>query len=104
MPAGRRLQEPRWGGHQAWARRSAGTSRRSFDWDTPCVCPSRPQWPELLFMEQLIARKRALFYDDERLIGTWQVTRTEDGINLRADARDPRSLPRDDSLGRELSP
>ena len=46
-------------------------------------------------MEQLIARKRALFADDERLIGTWEVTRTEDGINLRADARDPHSLPRD---------
>jgi hypothetical protein len=48
-----------------------------------------------LLMEQLIARKRALFADDERLIGTWEVTRTEDGINLRADARDPHSLPRD---------
>ncbi len=46
-------------------------------------------------MEQLIARKRALFADDERMIGTWEVTRTEDGINLRADARDPYSLPRD---------
>jgi hypothetical protein len=48
-----------------------------------------------LLMEQLIARKRTLFADDERLIGTWEVTRTEDGINLRADARDPYSLPRD---------
>ena len=48
-----------------------------------------------LLMEQLIARKRALFADDERLIGTWEVTRTEDGINLRADARDPHSLLRD---------
>ena len=48
-----------------------------------------------LLMEQLIARKRALFADDERLIGTWEVTRTEDGINLRTDARDPHSLPRD---------
>ena len=47
-----------------------------------------------IFMEQLIARKRALFADDERLIGSWEVTRTEDGINLRADARDPHSLPR----------
>jgi hypothetical protein len=46
-------------------------------------------------MEQLIARKRALFGDDERLIGTWEVARTEDGINLRADARDPHSSPRD---------
>jgi hypothetical protein len=52
--------------------------------------------PEVaLLMEQLIARKRTLFADDERLIGTWEVTRTEDGINLRADARDPHSLPRD---------
>ena len=48
-----------------------------------------------LLMEQLIARKRALFADDERMIGTWEVTRTDDGINLRADARDPYSLPRD---------
>ena len=48
-----------------------------------------------MLMEQLIARKRALFADDERLIGSWEVTRTEDGINLRADVRDPHSLPRD---------
>jgi len=48
-----------------------------------------------LFMEQLIARKRALFADNERLIGIWEVTRTEDGINLHADARDPHSLVRD---------
>ena len=48
-----------------------------------------------LLMEQLIARKRALFADDERLIGSWEVTRTEDGINLHADARDPHSLVRD---------
>jgi hypothetical protein len=48
-----------------------------------------------LLMEQLIARKRALFADDERLIGSWEVTRTEDGINLRADTRDPHSLVRD---------
>ena len=47
-----------------------------------------------LLMEHLIARKRALFADDERLIGSWEVTRTEDGINLHADARDPRSLHR----------
>jgi hypothetical protein len=30
-----------------------------------------------LLMEQLIGRKRALFADDERLIGNWEVTRTE---------------------------
>ena len=45
-------------------------------------------------VEQLIARKRALFADDERMIGTFEVRRTEDGINVRADARDPQSLPR----------
>lgn len=57
---------------------------------------SRPTSPRLpLLMEQLIARKRTLFAGDERLIGNWEVTRTEDGINLHADARDPRSLPRD---------
>ena len=44
-----------------------------------------------LLIEQLIARKRALFAHDERLIGSWEVTRTEDGINLHADARDPYS-------------
>jgi hypothetical protein len=43
-------------------------------------------------IEELIARKRALFADDERMIGNWQVTRTEDGINFRAEARDPHSL------------
>jgi hypothetical protein len=48
-----------------------------------------------LLMEQLIARKRALFADDQRMIGTWEVTRTQDGINLRADARDPYTLPPD---------
>jgi hypothetical protein len=46
-------------------------------------------------VEQLIARKRAHFGDDERLIGTWKVTRTTDGINVRADARDPHTVPRD---------
>ena len=48
-----------------------------------------------LLMEQMITRKRALFANDARLIGGWEVTHTENGINLRADARDPRSLPRD---------
>jgi len=45
-------------------------------------------------VEQLIARKRALFADDERLIGNFEVTRTTEGINVHADARDPYSLPR----------
>jgi len=53
---------------------------------------NRPETAQL--MEQLIARKRALFADDERMIGTWEVARTENGISLRADARDPHSLPR----------
>jgi hypothetical protein len=30
-----------------------------------------------LLMEQLIARKRALFSDDERMIGTWELKRTD---------------------------
>ena len=47
-----------------------------------------------LLVEQMVARKRALFADDARLIGNWEVTRTEEGINLHADARDPHSLPR----------
>jgi hypothetical protein len=46
-------------------------------------------------MEQMIARKRALFANDARLIRNWEETRTEDGINPRADARDPHSLPQD---------
>ena len=51
-----------------------------------------PQAGQLV--EQMIARKRELFANDERMIGDWEVTRTEDGINVRADARDPYSLPR----------
>ena len=47
-----------------------------------------------MLVEQMIARKRELFADDTRLIGNWKLTRTEDGINLHADARDPHSLPR----------
>jgi hypothetical protein len=53
-----------------------------------------------LLVEQMIARKRELFADDERMIGDWEVTRTEDGINVRADARDPYSLPPNPTLGR----
>ena len=45
-------------------------------------------------VDQMVARKRALFADDERLIGNWEVTRTADGINVRAEARDPHSLSR----------
>ena len=47
-----------------------------------------------MLIEQMIARKRELFADDTRLIGNWKVTRTEDGVKLHADARDPHSLPR----------
>ena len=47
-----------------------------------------------MLMEQMIARKRELFADDARLIGDWSIKRTEDGINLRADARDPHTVPR----------
>jgi hypothetical protein len=47
-----------------------------------------------VLMDQMIVRKRTLFANDARLIGSWEVTQTEDGINLRADARDPHSLPR----------
>jgi hypothetical protein len=46
-------------------------------------------------VEQLITRKRAQFADDERLIGNFEVTRTEDGINVHAEARNPHSLRRD---------
>ena len=53
-----------------------------------------------LLVDQMIARKRALFADDERLIGDWEVTRTPEGINVRADARDPHSLPRNPTPGR----
>lgn len=47
-----------------------------------------------LLIEQMIARKRLLFDNDARLIGTWEIIRTADGFNLRADARDPYSLAR----------
>jgi len=50
--------------------------------------------PELgILTEQMIARKRALFGDDERLIGLWELTTTFEGFRLRADARDPRAVP-----------
>jgi hypothetical protein len=53
-----------------------------------------------LLVEQMIARKRELFANDERMIGDWEVTRTEDGINVRSDARDPYSLPRNPTPSR----
>jgi hypothetical protein len=46
-----------------------------------------------LLIEQLIARKRSLFANDERMIGNWVLTRTADGINLHAEACDPYSTP-----------
>lgn len=47
-----------------------------------------------MLIEQMIVRKREHFADDARLIGHWTVKRTEDGINLHADARDPHTVPR----------
>ena len=44
-------------------------------------------------IEQLIARKRSLFAQDERMIGNWVLTRTSDGIHLHAEACDPYSTP-----------
>jgi hypothetical protein len=55
-------------------------------------------------VEQMIARKREFFADDERMIGDWEVTRTTDGINVRADARDPYSVPRNLTTGRNGQP
>ncbi len=43
-------------------------------------------------MEGLIERKRKLFGEDSRIIGKYRVTKTEDGINLRAEAVNPYSL------------
>ena len=54
-----------------------------------------PEPGSALLVEELITRKRAIFADDERLIGSWEIVRTENGINVRADARDPHSLRRD---------
>jgi hypothetical protein len=47
-----------------------------------------------VLVEQLIVRKRTLFADDERLIGNFEVTRTTEGINVHAEARNPHSLPK----------
>ena len=41
-----------------------------------------------LLVEQMIARKRELFANDERMIGDWEVTRTEDGISTSAPTRE----------------
>ena len=57
-----------------------------------------------LLVEQMMARKREFFADDERMIGDWEVTRTADGINVRADARDPYSLPRNLTSARNSEP
>lgn len=47
--------------------------------------------PELApLVETLIQRKRSRFGDDWWCIGRWEVARTPDGFNVRADARDPR--------------
>jgi hypothetical protein len=47
-----------------------------------------------VLIDQMIARKCTLLANDARVIGSWEATQTENGINLRADARDPLSLPR----------
>jgi hypothetical protein len=47
----------------------------------------------LALVETLISRKRALFGDDARFIGTYKVRKTADGFNVRADARDPYTVP-----------
>lgn len=47
----------------------------------------------LALVETLISRKRALFGDDARIIGTYAVRKTAAGFNLQADARDPYTLP-----------
>ena len=47
-----------------------------------------------VLVEQLIVRKRTLFAGDERLIGNFEVTRTKEGINVHAEARNPHSLPK----------
>lgn len=53
-------------------------------------------------IERLIERKRKLFGDDPRMIGKYRVTKTEDGINLWAEAVDPYSLkPRETDNGLE---
>jgi hypothetical protein len=57
-----------------------------------------------LLVEQMIARKREFFADDERMIGDWEVTRTADGINVRADARDPYSMPQNLTSARNSEP
>lgn len=44
-------------------------------------------------VETLISRKRTLFGDDARLVGTYEVREPADGFNLRADARDPYTVP-----------
>jgi SMC interacting uncharacterized protein involved in chromosome segregation len=49
--------------------------------------------PEMaVLIQQLIARKRALFADDERLIGNWKLRHKKAGVHLWAEARDPHSL------------
>jgi hypothetical protein len=47
-----------------------------------------------MLTEMLVARKRALFGDDVRLIGRCKVRRTADGFSVRVNAHDPNTLPR----------
>jgi hypothetical protein len=43
----------------------------------------------LMLVEQMIARKRSLFGDDQRLIGEYQFVRRNGELRLRAEARSP---------------
>ncbi len=47
-----------------------------------------------LHIEQLIARKREFFGDDDRMIGNWKIMKTKNGLNLRADAQDTHAMLR----------
>ncbi len=61
---------------------------------------NNPEFSSLI--EGLIERKRKLFGNDARIIGRYRVTKTEDGINLQAEAVDPYSLkPRETDIGVE---
>jgi len=46
------------------------------------------------WFEAMVARKRVLFGDDERLIGAWKFVRTPAGVRLRAEARHPGASPK----------
>jgi len=64
------------------------------DWYLADVRRRLARTPSITLVETLISRKRAFFGDDARIIGTYEVRKTVDGFNVRADARDPYTLPR----------